>query len=305
MMKLWRLSLIENLDNKDSRLLPSLGILFLIISYLWSYFPNILDLWRMWMNSDEYSSGLLVPFISGYILYSRIKRQSIDIKQFWPATIVLIFAQLIRIAGVLLMSAFLMRASLLFTLYSILLLILGYKICLKNYAVLFFMILMIPLPNSVHSVISLRLQHWATESAMFLLEMIGYNVQNEGNIIYINDTSVAVAEACNGLRMITAFFVTSGLIALIINRPLWQKITIVISTLPIALICNTIRLAITSIAFTLIDGEDWETLFHDFGGFAMMPLAILLVLFELSFMNLLVASDIKKEKTAEHTIDLK
>ena len=203
------------------------------------------------------------------------------------------------------MSAFLMRTSFIFTLYSLLLLILGYKICLKNYAVLLFMILMIPLPNSVHGLISTKLQHWATESAMFLLEMLGYQVQNEGNIIYINNTSVAVAEACNGLRMITAFFVTSGLIAMIINKPVWQKATIFFSTLPIALICNTIRLVVTSIAFTLIDGEEWEKLFHDFGGFAMMPLAIILVILEIGFMNMIVENEGQKEKIDDHTIELK
>ena len=282
-----------------------LGPVLLLITFIWSFWPNIVDLWGMWMNSDEYSSGLLVPFITGYILYSRFKNQGDSPKLYWPALILLALSQTIRVAGVLLMSAFLMRMALLFTIYSLILLLLGYKICLKNYAVLLFLILMVPLPNSVHSMISPKLQHWATESAIFLLEMLGYKVQNEGNIIYINNTSVAVAEACNGLRMITAFFVTSGLIALIINKPVWQKITIFISTLPIALICNTVRLVVTSIAFTLIEGEEWETIFHDFGGFAMMPLAIIIVIMEITFMNMIISDEGHKENIKDHTINLK
>ncbi len=308
-MKQNRRIILENkLNNGIQSKTPIIKfyLTLLIISFLWSFFPHIADLWRMWMNSDEYSSGLLVPFISGYILYSRITKQKDNqIKVFWPAFIFLLLSQTLRVAGVLLMSAFLMRISLLFTVYSLLLLVLGYKICLKNYAVFLFMILMVPLPNSIHSLISPQLQHWATESAIFLLEVLGYKVQNEGNIIYINNTSVAVAEACNGLRMITAFFVTSGLIALIINKPVWQKATIFISTLPIAIICNTIRLVITSIAFTLISGDEWENLFHDFGGFAMMPLAILLVVLEIGFMNIITVNEGQKDIVDDHTIEFK
>ena len=83
MIKQWRLSLIEKLSKKDSSPILSIGTILIIAAFVWSYFPNIIDLWRMWMNSDEYSSGLLVPFISGYILYSRIK------KQFWQQVLLL------------------------------------------------------------------------------------------------------------------------------------------------------------------------------------------------------------------------
>ena len=53
-----------------------------------------------------------------------------------------------------------------------------------------------------------------------------------------------------------------------------------ISGVPIALVCNTIRLTVTAISFTIVKGEYWEKLFHDFGGYAMMPLAIGIIIFE-------------------------
>ena len=111
--------------------------------------------------------------------------------------------------------------------------------------------------------------------------MIGYEVVQDGNIIKIGETSVAVAEACNGLRMITAFFVISGLVALLANRTWWEKMLVLISSLPIALLCNTLRLTVTAISFTMLKGERVERLFHDFGGYAMMPLALGMVVGEL------------------------
>jgi exosortase len=140
---------------------------------------------------------------------------------------------------------------------------------------------MLPWPNRIETAITLPLQRWATASAVFSLELLGYGVTRAGNVINIGDTSVAIAEACNGLRMITAFFVIGALIALIVNRSWVEKLIIVASCLPIALMCNTVRLTITAIAFTFLDGEQWEQIFHDFGGYAMMPLALAMVVGEL------------------------
>jgi exosortase/archaeosortase family protein len=81
--------------------------------------------------------------------------------------------------------------------------------------------------------------------------------------------------------MVTAFFVISGLVALLVKRTWWEKLIVFASSLPVALLCNTTRLAITALAFTVVSGEYWEKVFHDFGGYAMMPLALAAVVAEL------------------------
>jgi len=63
-----------------------------------------------------------------------------------------------------------------------------------------------------------------------------------------------------------------------------------VSGLPIALFCNTVRLVFTAIAFTALKGEYWEKLFHDFGGYAMIPLALAMVVGELWFLDKLTSS---------------
>jgi exosortase len=114
---------------------------------------------------------------------------------------------------------------------------------------------------------------------------VGYEVVREGNVIHIGNATVAVAEACNGLRMITAFFVIGGLVVLLVERAWWEKLIVFVSSLPIALFCNTLRLAATAIVFTVLQGEYWEKMFHDFGGYAMMPLALAIVVGEFWFLS--------------------
>jgi exosortase len=168
---------------------------------------------------------------------------------------------------------------------ALVLLLLGWEFFKRLSTILLFLLLMLPWPNRVQASLALPLQQWATSSAVFCLEVVGYEVVREGNVIHIGNATVAVAEACNGLRMITAFFVIGGLVVLLVERAWWEKLIVFISSLPIALFCNTLRLAATAIAFTVLQGEYWEKMFHDFGGYAMMPLALAIVVGEFWFLS--------------------
>jgi exosortase len=271
-----------------------LGLL-LISTFLWSYWPDILDLWDIWQRSDEYSSGLLVPFLSIYILWSR--RQSIAQYKVKPSVwglFAFVAAQAFRLFGLFFMFASAERLSIVLSIAALVLFLFGWQLFKKVFTILIFLFLMLPWPNRVQAAVALPLQRWATSSAVFCLEMMGCEAVQEGNIIHIGSSSVAVVEACNGLRMVTAFFVISGLVVLIVRRKLWEKAIVLASSLPIALICNTVRLTITALAFTVVSGEYWEKIFHDFGGYAMMPLALAMVVAELWLLTKLTTAPVEK-----------
>ncbi len=269
------------LKSHERNIIPSFVAGLVVITFLWSYWPTILDLWDVWQRSDEYSSGLLVPFLAIYILWSR--RRNIDKFHMRPSVwgiFAFLVAQGLRWFGLFFMYGSAERLSLVLSVAALVLLLFGWQFFRKLSTLLLFLCLMLPWPNRVQAALALPLQHWATSSAVFCLEMIGYEIIREGNVIHIGQASIAVAEACNGLRMITAFFVISSLVVLLVKREWWEKLLVLASSLPIALFCNTVRLTITAIAFTMLSGEYWEKIFHDFGGYAMMPLALGLVVLE-------------------------
>jgi exosortase len=255
---------------------------FVFVAFLWSYWPGLVELGQLWKQSDEYSSGFLVPFLALYILWSR--RDDIagcPVKPSIWGLFAFVGAQAVRLLGLFLMYSSAERLSIVLSVASLILLLFGWKVFRKVSPILLFLCLMLPLPNVIQYYVGLNLQRWATSSAVFCLELIGYPVVQEGHTIEIGNVSVAVLEACNGLRMITAFFVISGLVVLLVERTWWEKLVILVSSLPIALLCNTLRLAVTAIFFTILKGEYWEKVFHDFGGYAMMPLALAIVVGEL------------------------
>ena len=252
------------------------------IAFLWSYWPGLVELWELWRQSDEYSSGLLVPFLAVYIFWSR--RRDIarcPIKPSIWGLFAFAGAQAVRHLGLFLMYSSAERLSVVLSIAALILLLFGWKFFRKISPILLFLCLMLPLPNVVQYYVGMNLQRWATSSAVFCLEVIGYAVTQDGHTIDMGNVTVAVLEACNGLRMITAFFVISGLVVLLVQRTWWEKLVILVSSLPIALLCNTVRLAITAVFFTILEGEYWEQIFHDFGGYAMMPLALAAVVGEL------------------------
>src|SRR5205823_13733355 len=69
-----------------------------------------------------------------------------------------------------------------------------------------FLAFMLPLPYMVEGALAGRLQTLATVASTYVLQTIGLPALSEGNVIIINNTTVGVAEACNGLGMLVVFF---------------------------------------------------------------------------------------------------
>jgi exosortase len=254
----------------------------LFAGFFWLYEPEISQLWKIWLGSDEYGSGLIVPFLAAYVLWNRRKELALLPRQHLKAGLALfLFAQGLRIFGLVFMHDWLRQLSLVFSIIAIVLYVFGWQVFRKIAPIMLFLFLMLPLPKTLHANITAPLQNWAASSAVFSLKTVGLEVTREGNIINVGSTTIAVAEECSGLRMITAFFVICGLVVLLVERTWWEKLIILASAVPIGLFCNTLRLALTALAFTILKGPFWEKTLHYFGGVAMMPVALGVVILEL------------------------
>ena len=88
-----------------------------------------------------------------------------------------------------------------------------------------------------------------------------------------------VEEACSGLRMLTIFGALCFAVVLLLEIPMWQRIVILLSSVPIALAANIMRIVATGILFTWFPGseEKLKLFFHDGAGLVMMPLAMVLL----------------------------
>jgi exosortase len=289
--------LIEQIDDKKSsqgKLIMLFGEISLLSAMtVWAYWPTIRVLFHELQRDDNYSAGQLVPLVALFVLWFKRKTlRQITIAPFWPALILLILAQAANIFGLVFMYESAQRYSFVLSITALTLLVAGMQFFKKIIWILLFLFLMVPLPGQVHNLISAPLQNSATTGAVFLLEALGAKVIQQGNTITLNgQTTLAVAEACSGLRMLTAFIIVASFVAFMIKRSRVQKAIVLFSSIPVGVMCNIFRLCITAVLFTLVSTQAAEKFFHDFAGVVMMPAAVLLIFGELWIMKIITVTE--------------
>ena len=113
------------------------------------------------------------------------------------------------------------------------------------YAALLFLFLMIPLPQALVNVIAFPLQLVAADLAVNSLYALEIPALREGNIIHLASTELFVAEACSGLRSLMALGTLGVVFAYFFRRDYIERGLIVLSTIPVAIVVNAFRVALT------------------------------------------------------------
>ena len=83
---------------------------------------------------------------------------------------------------------------------------------------------------------------------------------------------------------------------ILIPLPTWKRITLLASTVPIAMLSNIIRIVATGWCYYLITGPTAKQWAHDVSGWLMMPLALILVGLELQLLSWLAPARTKDEE---------
>jgi len=133
---------------------------------------------------------------------------------------------------------------------------------------------------------------WAATVASALLNLVP-DLDAAANGVLIDvfykgrslEPALDVAEACSGMRLLLAFMALGVAMAYLHERPLWQRLVLVVSTVPIAILCNIIRVTITGFIYILIHPKYAQGVYHDMLGMAMLPLAFGLYGFLAWFMS--------------------
>ena len=134
--------------------------------------------------------------------------------------------------------------------------------------------------------ILLNLQKLAAISSEWTLQLLGVPALRDGNRIMIDQLPLDVADACSGLRMGTIFGAMAVAMAMIIERPWWDRLTILLSAIPIALVTNVIRITATALLYMAFpESEMVKHFVHDWAGFAMMPVALGFLWLELQLLS--------------------
>jgi exosortase len=145
---------------------------------------------------------------------------------------------------------------------------------LPAFAVLAFLV---PVPGTVRQQISNPLQTATAAGTQAILETLGVGVERSGNVLSVNGTAVAVAEACNGMRMVFALILVSYAFAFSMPLRISVRVIVLLASPLAAIGCNVLRL-IPTVWLYGYSSSATADIFHDISGWLMLPVAFLLLL---------------------------
>ncbi|KRP36866.1 MAG: hypothetical protein ABS34_05455 [Opitutaceae bacterium BACL24 MAG-120322-bin51] len=98
-----------------------------------------------------------------------------------------------------------------------------------------------PMVSAVETEIRVFLLTKVTIVVFNIFDIIGYEIEREGNVLLLPEGQVGVEEACSGIRSLTAcLFAGSFLAAVFLNR-FWKKVLLVAAAMGFAVLTNLIR----------------------------------------------------------------
>lgn len=260
------------------------GGLVLLLTY--GYLNMLAYAASFWKN-PLYSHGYLVPLFAGFLFWIRRRPlTTVEPSERWIGVGILAFCLLVRLGASYIDMNPVDRLTYVGALLGICQIVGGTEMLKWAGPGIGFLVFMFPLPSVLEHTVLLFLQKLAAVGSTWVLQLLGIPALRDGNRIMIDQLPLEVADACSGLRMSTIFGAMAVAMAILINRPWWDRVTILLSAIPIALITNIIRITMTALLYMAFpDSEVVHQLVHDWAGLAMMPIAMGLLWIELQLLE--------------------
>ncbi len=252
-----------------------------------------------WVEPN-WSHGLLIPFFSLYFI-NQYKKEILNLKT-RPNYLGLFFL-VFGIAFYALNGAspsgyaYLQPISMIAILGAVVLFLGGWRLVKYTWLPIAFLVFAVPLPQRYYVAFTMPMRHLAAEISTVLLNLlIDLEATASGvviDVIYKGQhlEPLNVAEACSGMRLLMAFLALGVAMAYLHYRPVWQRIVLLATTIPIAIFCNIVRVTVTGFIYVLIHPKYTQGIFHDMLGLAMLPLAFALYGFIAWFMSSLFVEE--------------
>jgi exosortase D (VPLPA-CTERM-specific) len=254
------------------------GLAFLSLSFLLCYAQTIRGLFNLWLQDGDYSYALSIPLITAFIIWKKRRLiASTPVSTFWLGGVFFFIFLIISIYGILGSSPSAVRPALPLIILSICLFCFGKDIFKIMAFPLSLLIFMIPLPTLVQTKISVPLKSISTKLGELILRLLDVSVFVEGNIIDLGVTQLQVADACSGLRYILPLLALGVIFVYFFEKSRWKQATLVVSTIPIAIVTNALRIGGTGFLAQKFSLQLADSFFHGFSGWLLFLFALMLL----------------------------
>jgi exosortase len=266
-----------------------------------AYWGVLARLGRFWWEDENYSHGLLIPFVIGYILWAEREKLADAVgrpRAVWGAAAVVaaLSALWVGTAGA---ELFTQRMSLVLLLAGVCVYFWGWRMLRALLVPLALLALAVPIPAIVFNKIAFPLQLFASQCAVFVMRLLNITVLREGNVIELyplgslTTKKLEVVEACSGIRSLMTL-VTLAVVFAYFTSPsdegeggagggrlaryrVLRSVLIVLAAVPIAIVTNAARVSGTGVLARYYGTQVADGFFHEFSGWVIYVAAFLLL----------------------------
>lgn len=260
-----------------------LGALFVLV-----YHGTFATLWRTWMNNPSYSHGVLIPVISGVLVW--MKRKQLAATPISPSTIglpVIAAALLLQLAGLRGDVLIFQGDSLILLAAGLTLHFLGWRWMKALAFPIAFLVFMVPFLPIFESQVSFRLKQLAATGAVEVSDWLGVLVRRDGMSLYLPSwgdgveaapRALRIENACSGMQSLISLMAMGSLFAYFANADPVRRVSLFLASIPIALVVNVIRIAALCIVANAVSVEAASGAFHDVSGFVLFGVALVMLM---------------------------
>ena len=232
-----------------------------MVIFFWTGLSSLLVAW----DRPEYSHGYLIPPIALYLFLTQLPHIK-DVNKEKAlgrglGTAIVLFGLAVGLIGNVVHIPDISTYGFIICAAGIVLVLFGTKRGLMLWLPLVYLVFMLPLPNFVHWTLSIKLQMISSQIGVGIISFFGVPVYLDGNVIDLGVYKLQVAEACSGLRYLFPLASFGFLFAILYKGPIWHKVVLFLSTVPITVAMNCIRIGIIGLLVDRFGIEQAEGFF--------------------------------------------
>ena len=274
-----------------------LSFVFVVAAWIMLYWDSFPSLLRRW-NTADYSYCWLVVPLAAYVAW---QRRDLLPKVITPSTgsgyIALLLCGVLFFLGKASAVDAMVFVSMWLAVVSLVLFVYGWRSMKAFFFPLLVLAFAVPPPQFINRTLTFKLRLISSDLSVRIMQFIDIPVFREGNVIDLGVIQLHVVDACSGLRFVFPTILLGILIGYWFNTRAWQRIFIILSTVPTAIFTNALRIAIVGYLARNVSVETAESFFHDASGLVIYVLSIVL-LASLSLMLNLLGGRLPEQRAA-------